>query len=68
MQNTFRLITGVTLLILTTAGCSTMEGFGQDLQGLGNKIENNSTSNANSSQIKSDSVPPQSGVVVTPIK
>ena len=68
MKNIIRLMIGLSFLILATSGCSTMEGLGQDLQGLGNKIENKASSNVKKDEAKTESVPTPSGVVVTPIK
>ena len=47
------------------SGCSTMEGLGKDMQNIGQGIGSSTSGNKTS---KSDSSPPESGAVVTPIK
>ena len=52
-------------MTVTISGCSTLEGFGRDMQNLGQGV-NNSTSATKQSQ--PDQAPNSSGAVVTPIK
>jgi predicted small secreted protein len=50
---------------LVSAGCSTIEGMGKDLQNLGKAMEKKDGSNESSN---SSNVPPVESAVTTPIK
>ncbi len=55
----------VFILCMLVSGCSTMEGLGKDMQNIGQGISSSTSGNKSS---KTDTSPPESGAVVTPIK